>query len=154
MVGDSSGLVDQARRLAERVHAGQTDKAGQAYIGHVNRVARSVVPQEPVYVATAYLHDVVEDCGITLDDLGAQGLPVEVLNAVALLIRVEGVRAEEYYRRIRCNPIALAVKIADVGDNSDPQRLAMLDAPTRQRLKEKYRNALLALGQPALAASV
>ncbi|MFZ2242922.1 MAG: guanosine-3',5'-bis(diphosphate) 3'-pyrophosphohydrolase, partial [Gordonia amarae] len=119
------------------------------YIGHVNRVAAAVQPQEPAYIAAALLHDVVEDSGITLDHLAAQGFPPEVRTAVGLLTRADEVPADEYYRRIRADPIALAVKVADIGDNADPQRLALLDAPTRQRLTGKYRTALAALGRPA-----
>lgn len=146
----SSGIVSQAKRLAERAHAGQTDKAGEPYIGHVNRVAASVVPQEPVFVAVALLHDVVEDSSMTLEDLERQGFPPDVVAAVELLTRQKNVPAEEYYRRIRSNPIALAVKLSDIGDNSDPERLARLDMPTRERLITKYRNALLSLGQPLM----
>ncbi|RIR47048.1 HD domain-containing protein [Mycobacteroides abscessus] len=142
----SSDIIDQARQLAEQAHAGQTDKAGEPYIGHVIRVAASVLPQEPIYIAAALLHDVVEDSGVTLDDLAAQGFPPEVVTAVGLLTRQKHVPAEDYYGRIRCNPIALAVKLSDIADNAEPIRLSKLDGPTRERLTTKYRNALLALG--------
>lgn len=59
----SSDIIDQARQLAEQAHAGQTDKAGEPYMGHVIRVAASVLPQESIYIAAALLHDVVEDSG-------------------------------------------------------------------------------------------
>lgn len=144
-------FVAKAQSLARQVHSGQTDKAGEPYFGHVSRVAASVVPQEPVYIAAALLHDVVEDSGVTLDDLATRGFPSEVVIAVGLLTRQKHVPSEEYYRRIRSNPIALAVKLSDIGDNADPARLARLDTPTRQRLISKYRTALLSLGQEALA---
>lgn len=147
----SSDIVIRARQLAEEAHAGQTDKAGEPYIGHVSRVARSVVPQEPLFIATALLHDVVEDSGVTLDDLAAEGFPPEVVAAVGLLTRQKDVSAEEYYRRIRSNPIALAVKLSDIADNADPERLARLDTSTRARLTTKYLNALSSLDQPAPA---
>ncbi|SHV28159.1 HD domain-containing protein [Mycobacteroides abscessus] len=143
----SSGIVGQARRLAEQAHTGQTDKAGEPYIGHVIRVAASVVPQEPIYIAAALLHDVVEDSEVTLDDLAVQGFPIAVVTAVGLLTRQKNVPSEEYYRLIRNDPIALAVKLSDIADNTDPDRLARLDTLTRERLVTKYRNALLRLGQ-------
>ncbi len=87
---------------------------------------------------------------MTLEDLERQGFPPDVVAAVELLTRQKNVPAEEYYRRIRSNPIALAVKLSDIGDNSDPERLARLDMPTRERLITKYRNALLSLGQPLM----
>lgn len=145
----SPDIVIHARQLAEQAHAGQADKAGEPYIGHVSRVAMSVAPQEPVFIAAALLHDVVEDSGVTLDELAAEGFPPEVVAAVRLLTRQKDVSPEEYYRQIRSNPIALAVKLSDIADNADPKRLARLDTPTRQRLVTKYRNALLLLGRPA-----
>ncbi|ORB57680.1 guanosine-3',5'-bis(diphosphate) 3'-pyrophosphohydrolase [Mycobacteroides saopaulense] len=147
----SSDIVDQARQLAEQAHTGQTDKAGEPYIGHVSRVAASVLPQEPIYIAAALLHDVVEDSGVTLEDLVKQGFPPEVVAAVELLTRQKDVPAYEYYRRIRADPIALAVKLSDIADNADPERLARLDTSTRARLTAKYFNAMSSLGQPAPA---
>lgn len=147
----SSDIIHRARQLAEQAHAGQTDKAGEPYIRHVIRVAASVLPQEPIYIAAAFLHDVVEDSGVTLDDLAAQSFPLEVVTAVGLLTRQKDVPSKEYYGQIRNDPIALAVKLADIADNSDPVRLARLDTPTRERLIIKYRDALLSLGQPACA---
>ena len=44
----------------------------------------------------------------------------------------------QYYERVRTNPIALTVKLADINDNSDPERLSRLDQPTRERLEAKY----------------
>nr|WP_241774298.1 guanosine-3',5'-bis(diphosphate) 3'-pyrophosphohydrolase [Mycobacteroides abscessus] len=126
-------------------------------MGHVIRVAASVLPQEPIYIAAAFLHDVVEDSGVTLDDLAAQGFPLEVVTAVGLLTRQKDVPSKEYYGQIRNDPIALAVKLSDIADNADPDhnadpdRLARLDTPTRERLIIKYRDALLSLGQPARA---
>lgn len=150
----SRQVVEKARQLAEEAHAGQTDKAGEPYIGHVSRVAASVVPQEPAFIAAALLHDVVEDSPVSLDDLAAQGFPPEVVTAVGLLTRQKHVPSEDYYRRIRSNPIALAVKLSDIADNADPVRLARLDTPTRERLITKYRTALLYLGQQARAAQM
>jgi hypothetical protein len=50
-----------------------------------------------------------------------------------------------YYARIRPNPLALAVKLADVADNSDPDRLAQLAPEVRERLTRKYAKAVAAL---------
>ena len=49
------------------------------------------------------------------------------------------------YARVAANPIACAVKLADIADNADPTRLSRLDAATRDRLTEKYRQARAAL---------
>lgn len=44
---------------------------------------------DPKHFATAWLHDVIEDCGITPDDLTAAGISCEVIDAVVLLTRTE-----------------------------------------------------------------
>jgi (p)ppGpp synthase/HD superfamily hydrolase len=98
--------------------------------------------------AVAWLHDVVEDTAVTLDDLAAQ-FPAEVVQAVRVLTRRDDDRGEEYYRRVRANPLALAVKLADIADNTDPARQADLDPATRRRLAAKYRHARAVLtGDP------
>jgi len=69
-----------------------------------------------------------------------------IVDAVVLLTRTEQVEPAEYYARIRENPLALAVKLADIHDNLDPARLSRLDADTASRLLRKYGAALVALG--------
>lgn len=151
---DDSQITEVAEQIAREAHHGQIDKAGQPYVGHVGRVAATVAPAEPVYVAAAWLHDVVEDTGATLDSLLAQGFPSAVVEAVGLLTRREEVPDEVYYARIAVNPVALAVKIADISDNTNPDRLGRLDQETRARLIGKYRKAFLSLNRPELAAGL
>lgn len=134
-----------ADRIAHAAHAGQVDKAGADYIAHPRRVADRVVPSTPETRAAALLHDVLEDTPVAVEDLLAQGIPVEVVEALKLLDRGRSPSPEAYYTAIRGNAIALAVKLADVADNSDPARLAQLDEQTRQRLQDKYSKALTAL---------
>ena len=131
--------------IAQTAHAGQVDKAGADYIAHPRRVADRVVPATPENRAAALLHDVLEDTRVSVDDLVAQGIPLEVVEALMLLDRGRSPSPEAYYAGIRGNAIALAVKLADIADNSDPGRLALLDEQTRQRLQQKYSKALIAL---------
>lgn len=151
---DDSQITEMAERIAHEAHHGQIDKAGEPYVGHVRRVAATLAPAEPVYVAAAWLHDVVEDTGVTLDSLSAQGFPPDVVEAVGLLTRREEVPDEVCYGRIAANPVALAVKIADILDNTNPDRLGRLDQETRARLIGKYRKAFLSLNRPELAAGL
>ena len=60
--------------------------------------------------------------------------------------RRPGEEADDYYRRVCVSPLARAVKAADIADNSNPLRLALLDPETRARLEEKYAKARVALG--------
>ena len=133
-------LVARAEALARRAHAGQYDKAGLPYWSHPARVAERV-GDDPSAQAAAWLHDVVEDCDVTLEDLLAQGFPARVVAAVGLLTRRPGQPAADYYAGIRTDPLALRVKLADLADNSDPDRLALLDRQSRERLEAKYTHA-------------
>lgn len=130
-----------ADRIAARAHAGQVDKAGADYIGHPRRVALLVQPNTVDARAAALLHDVLEDTSVTSDDLTLAGMPPHVVRAVELLTRRRSLSNGDYYAQIRGNVLALAVKLADIADNTDPQRLSSLDLPTQQRLREKYSTA-------------
>jgi (p)ppGpp synthase/HD superfamily hydrolase len=113
------------------------------YIDHPKRVAARVNgdPEK----AVAWLHDVLEDTDATGKELEELGLPLEVINAVVLLTRSSEVIPEDYYAAIRADQLALAVKLADIADNLNPARLAVLDTKTQERLRRKYHKGLTAL---------
>lgn len=136
-------VVSRARELAHRAHAGQLDKAGRPYIEHVARVA-AAVSDDPDAEAVAWLHDVLED-GSAEHGLAAMAFPDEIKYAVTLLTRCTDYDYASYYDGIRANPIALRVKLADIADNADESRLALLDEKTAARLRRKYAKALEAL---------
>lgn len=75
------------------------------------------------------------------------GISEEVVEAVCLLTRTDDNEGDACYVSIRSNPIALAVKLADIEDNTDPKRTASLDAARRLKLADKYNNALQLLGR-------
>lgn len=142
--------VERARMLALEAHAGQVDKAGHPYIGHVGRVAAAVRGDDEAE-AVAWLHDVIEDCPAFAGQV--QAFPAPLQDAVRLLSRTPAADADTYYARISADPLALKVKLADIADNADEARLASLDAATAERLRDKYRRALAALGQQATPAA-
>ncbi|ODT95118.1 MAG: phosphohydrolase [Rhodanobacter sp. 67-28] len=139
-----ANTVAMAKAVALRAHAGQIDKAGAPYVGHVARVAARVAGN-PLTEAVAWLHDVLEDCPAHAAELHA--FPPDVVAAVSLLTRTADVASEMYYERIRQSPVALAVKLADLADNAAPDRLAKLLETVAQRLRAKYEHARAALGQ-------
>lgn len=144
MTYDSIALADS---IAERAHAGQFDKAGQPYVGHVRRVAGYVdAAAGPQAVAAALLHDVIEDTAVTADDLLVAGAPAEVVAAVQLLTRTDGQDPADYCAQVRSNSLAREVKLADLADNTDPVRLAQLGVEHQARLRRKYDSAYRALG--------
>jgi (p)ppGpp synthase/HD superfamily hydrolase len=134
-----------AAELVDHAHAGQLDKAGQPYTGHLYRVAGYAGPDDTLRTA-ALLHDTLEDTDTSRAELSARGIPDTVLDIVELLTRRPDVPDDVYYQRIRNHPEALQVKLADLADNTDPRRLAVLPADTRERLLRKYRAAYAALG--------
>lgn len=70
------GLVIDSARYAAGRHAGQTRKYnGKPYITHPIRVAGRVATHDLAtdeLVAAAFLHDVIEDCGVTVQDIEAR----------------------------------------------------------------------------------
>ena len=72
-------IVEKARIRARQLHEGQKDKYGNPYFEHLERVAKRVREMEydfiddtsdiELYVATAYLHDVLEDTDALHEEL-------------------------------------------------------------------------------------
>ena len=92
----------------------------------------------------ALLHDVVEDTDYTLEDLAAEGFGEDILEAVALMTHEDDVPYLDYVAKLKDNPIARAVKLADLAHNSDLSRIGEVDDETRERL-EKYKKAMALL---------
>lgn len=134
-------LVRRARAFATDAHLGQEDKAGRSYISHPERVAARVESFGPEFVAVAWLHDVVEDCGITADELLAYGFPPDVVEGVRSVSKERGESHVDAVLRACLDPIGIVVKAADVADNSDPARLALLPPALQVTLGEKYARA-------------
>ena len=149
ITGNHFAQIALAQAIATEAHAGQPDKLGVDYIRHPEAVASAFDPEtQPVECAAAWLHDVVEDntIGIDIDELRSRGVQAPVLHVVELLTRRDDVPDETYYARIAADPIARAVKIADIAHNTHPDRVAPLAPEVRERLARKYDEALRALG--------
>jgi (p)ppGpp synthase/HD superfamily hydrolase len=131
-------LTKKAMMIAYNAHQGQLDVAGSPYIFHPFHLAEQMQTEEQT--ATALLHDVVEDTGVTFDQLRTQGIPETVLEAVRLLTHAEGVEYMDYVAALKHNPIAKTVKLADLAHNSDLTRLDSVNEQDMQRI-EKYRKA-------------
>ncbi|MGW5053991.1 HD domain-containing protein [Actinokineospora sp. NPDC004072] len=129
-----------AVRIARDAHHGQVDKSGQPYIGHPLRVMAALAGEHERMAGV--LHDVIEDTPVTADDLRAAGCPDAVVAAVVALSKADGEPQDAYLARVAANPLAAAVKRADIADNTTPARMAALDPATRARLTAKYAAAL------------
>lgn len=146
-----------ALTLAKRVHANQVDKGGQPYIFHPFRVATVFLTSLDLSIL-GLLHDVIEDAPLSADD-GA-GLQSEILAALhgrrdlyddlITLTRRKGEAYEDYIARVRAGSMrAWMVKIADLRDNLNPDRLDALrsiQGPEKERkLRDRYTRALKTL---------
>jgi (p)ppGpp synthase/HD superfamily hydrolase len=134
--------LEQAIEIAAKAHAGQVDKAGAPYILHPLRMMLRVSTTEERIVAV--LHDVVEDCGVKLEDLRLEGFPEVVVEAIDSVTRRSEESYEAFVRRAASHPIGRLVKLADLEDNSDLSRIANPSARDYKRIA-KYRRAIEAI---------
>ena len=134
-----SQTLERAIAIAAAAHEGQVDKGGAPYILHPLKVMLRVNSLEERIVAV--LHDVVEDCGISFDDLRNEGFSETVLMAIASVTKVPGESYEAFIERVAQNPIGRMVKLADLEENSDLSRIAQPSWEDLERV-EKYRRAI------------
>jgi (p)ppGpp synthase/HD superfamily hydrolase len=132
-------LLALAKRIALTAHEGQVDKAGAPYWHHPAFVADHVTSPEAKVVA--WLHDVVEDTEWSLDDLRTEGIWPEIVEGVDAITKRAGEAYECYLDRVKANPFALAVKLADLTHNMDLSRIANPTEKDFARI-EKYRWAV------------
>ena len=130
--------IEAARVLATKAHDGQTDKAGLPYITHPERVAARLDTAEAKVVG--WLHDTVEDTLLTVHDIEAAFGP-ETAAAVDAISRREDEAWSDYLDRVAANPIARQVKISDLIDNSNLQRIPQVTMKDVRR-QAKYNKAL------------
>ena len=130
---------EKAYKIAKKAHLGQVDKAGEDYIKHPEKVASFVKTDEEK--AVAYLHDVIEDTELTLEDLYECGFSKEVIEAVNIITKKRGEDYQSYLNSVKNNKLARAVKLADLRHNSDLTRLTKVTEKDIKR-KEKYQKAI------------
>ena len=129
-----------AEQVATKAHEGQTRWDGTPYIAHPARVAKWLRDQgyPKIYQIVGWLHDTVEDTGLLYEEIQDKFGP-EVKKAVQCLTHDEDESYAEYIMRVRTNPTASVVKIADLNDN-----LSDLLPKNKQRI-DKYELALAIL---------
>lgn len=131
-----------ALKLCFEAHKEQTDKSGMPYVFHPFHLAEQMQTEETTVVAL--LHDLVEDTDYTIEDLKNMGFDKAITDAIALMTHAEGVDYMQYVAAIKQNPIAKAVKLADLRHNSDITRLDVVDQEALGR-REKYLKAIALL---------
>ncbi len=136
-------LMERAEQLAEAMHEGQYDKVGEPYIKHIRAVADKVKTYDQKTVA--YLHDIVEDTSMDLENLRMLGFTEEIIQAVDAITRREDEDYFDFIDRVKENELARVVKLADLEHNMDDSRMENVSESLRkhyQSLKKKYQKAM------------
>ena len=92
-------IIYQSLVIAYNGHDGQMRKSGEAYIYHPLEVAKIVAEDiglDYVSIASAILHDVVEDTSITLDDLN-ESVGLDISRIVDGLTKISTLKKNEDY---------------------------------------------------------
>ncbi len=133
-------LLEKSIIIATKSHSDQFDKGGSPYILHPLRVMLSLDNDEDRIVGI--LHDVLEDTSITLQHLEDNGFlgEIEILDALVSITRKSNESYKDFILRVKLNPIALRVKLADLKDNMNISRI---NNPTEKDFAriEKYKKA-------------
>jgi (p)ppGpp synthase/HD superfamily hydrolase len=134
--------IQKAHRIAQACHEEQVDKNGEPYINHPKRVSKRLGRTDDQIVAL--LHDVVEDFfdRSLISDVLRHNFSSDICRSIEAISIRKGESREDYYQRVIFNKCARRVKIQDIFDNLDPDRLDKLHAKVRMRLKKKYLKAL------------
>ena len=112
--------------IATQRHEGQFDKGGVPYILHPLKVMHYVRSDDEVQ-CIALGHDLVEDTFPNVAEgvafLRYHGFSERVIAGIVALTKVPGESFEAYKERVKANPDAVQVKMADLRHNSDIRRL-------------------------------
>jgi hypothetical protein len=139
-------MMRKAIMFAVKAHVGQLDASGIPYIAHPFRVALAGIEFGETDFCGGMLHDVVEDCGITLDELETEFNREirDTVDSVTRRISPDGTKElySEFRVRSRAHPFGCRVAKRDLLDNSSPERL--LSLPESERgVEKRYKKALL-----------
>ena len=119
-----TAMTKKAMKICFEAHKEQKDKTGLPYVFHPFHLAEQMKDETTTIVAL--LHDVAEDTSITLEDLRKEGFSDDVMDALALLTHDPAVPYMDYIEMIKPNPVARAVKLADLSHNSDLTRFDII----------------------------
>lgn len=131
--------TQKAMILAYNAHSGQMDKSGVPYIYHPIHLAEQMDTEEECIVAL--LHDVVEDTDVTFTQL-EKDFSSTVIEALKLLTHDKSIDYMDYVRKIKPNPLAKKVKLADLHHNSDPSRAVANPTQKDEERNQKYLKAI------------
>ena len=143
--------IEETLQIALDAHKGQKDLDGKPAILHP--IAVGIMGSNDAEIEAGFLHDVMEDSDLTIDDLRSKGVDEEVLTALELLTHDKETDYFEYVHRIAHsgNCTAIHTKINDLKHNLDRggksyrRAKELSDTEMAERLSiinEKHRKAL------------
>lgn len=145
----SDDLYLKSAILVRILFKNKKDKAGKPYIDHLFRVSNKMTTVEGM--VAGLLHDVVEDIlDIDFDDLLDIGIPLNIIEVLKLITNEKSTRKltkEEkllrYNKKIDSivasgNDLALELKLADISDNFNSNRLSELSSEQIAWFYAKY----------------
>jgi len=107
----------KAFNVMKKLHEGVKRSGGLDYSTHTVRVTHQLIAagiDDDYVIAAALLHDVIEDCNVSEDDLrNKYRLHPQVVSIVAKVTKWKGYDNETYFERINASPEAMLVKISD-----------------------------------------
>lgn len=136
----------RAYQLVSILFQDKTDKEGEPYIGHLERVSNKLT-KENTRIA-GLLHDVVEDTELTFNDLRKLNFNEEIIELVNLVTNTT--KDKSYHDKITSiiesnNIEAIKLKYSDMSDNANPERLSKLPEEKRNYFINKYQPELIRL---------
>lgn len=136
-------MLEKAIEIAVEAHRGQIDKAGKIYILHPMRVMLRGKNETEMIVGI--LHDTVEDTPVTLDMLRMEGFSEEILEAISCITKEKGEDYGHFINRVLTNPLATQVKLYDIEDNMNRDRIPFPTPKDEARFAkyEKYHSVIL-----------
>ena len=124
-------MEEEALEFARKAHATQQRKyTNEPYVEHVKRVAETVktVNHTPEMVSAAYLHDVVEDTPVRIEEIRERfgekvaslvhELTDEFISENYRNLNRRQRKLKEVERQAQMSPEAKTIKLADVIDNT------------------------------------
>ena len=113
----SQGTVEKCISIAMDAHEGQRDRDGNAVILHPLIVGG--MGKTDAEKCEGFLHDVIEDTDLTIEDLRDEDIPEEIIVALQLCTHDDSLTYDEHVQRIidSGNMTAINVKLNDLHHN-------------------------------------
>lgn len=116
-------LLEKALHTMVNAHSGQFDQGGKPYAMHPLAVMALLDSDDEELQCIALLHDAVEDSKLKYAEMREIGFSERIIAGVGDMTKVPGQTEDEYYEKLKKNPDAILVKMADLTHNSDLRRL-------------------------------